>query len=112
MIVADKVIMSGAFTTNQVSQAVPIDQMFGFCIQIAYGGTAPVGVLTVQGTNDDAQNVLVTPVWSDEASPVAIAGSGNVLLNFDHRYYRFFRLALTVTSGTITIVARFNDKGP
>ena len=108
---ADKLIMSGSFTSNQVSQAVPIDQMFGYCVQVNYGGTLPVGTLTVQGTNDDAGDALVTPVWSDEPSPIVIGGSGNTLLNFSNRFYRYFRLSLVRTSGTITIAARFHDKG-
>lgn len=108
---ADKVILSGTFTTDQFSRAIPIDQMFGYSVQAKYSGTAPVGVLTVQGTNDDALNALVTPTWSDEQSPIAIAAAGDTMINFQGRFYRFFRVKLTVTSGTIVITVRFHDKG-
>lgn len=108
---ADKLILSGSFTTDQTSQSVPIDQMFGYAIQAKYSGTAPVGVLTIQGTNDDASNPLVTPTWSDEQPPIAITAAGDTMINFQGRFYRFFRVKLTVTSGTIVISVRFNDKG-
>lgn len=85
--------------------------MYGFAIQFVYGGTAPVGTFTVQGTNDDANNPNITPTWDDETQTVAVAGSGSTTLNFDHRYYRFVRVKLARTSGTITATVKFVSKG-
>lgn len=112
MKVSNEIILSGTFTTNQTSSPVNVDQLYGFCVQSNYSGTAPVGVLTIQATNDQADDPKVTPVWSDETTTVAIAGAGNTMLNLDHRYYKFFRVRLVVTSGTIIISVKFNAKGP
>lgn len=105
-------IMSGSFVADAFSKVMDIQFMYGFSIQFAYGGTAPVGTFTVQGTNDSALDPTVTsPTWSDEATTVAVAGTGNTVLNFDHRYYRYVRVKLTRTSGTITANLKFASKG-
>lgn len=111
MNVVHEVVLNGSFVVDQTSPAVYIDYMFGFALQFEYGGTAPVGVITVQGTNDDIKSTTATPVWSDESVTVAIAGSGDTILNFANRFYRFVRVKLTRTSGTITLKATVMAKG-
>lgn len=106
-----EVVLNGSFTTNQLSPAVYLDYMFGFSVQLVYGGTAPVGVVTIQGTNDDIKSTTVTPVWSDETTTVAISGAGDTVLNFGNRCYRWVRVKLTRTSGTITLRATVMAKG-
>lgn len=106
-----EVVLEGSFTSNQVSVPVYIDYMSGFSVQFSYGGTAPVGVLTVQGTNDDPKSTTVTPVWYDETTTVSIGGTGDTMLNFGSRFYRFVRVKLTRTSGTITVKATIMAKG-
>lgn len=106
-----EVVINGSFTTNQTSNAVYIDYMFGFSVHLEYGGTAPVGTVTVQGTNDDPRSTTATPVWSDEPTSVAISAAGDTLLNFSNRFYRFVRVKLVRTSGTIALKATVMAKG-
>lgn len=108
----NKVILNGSFTADQTSSVMDIRQMYGFAVQFEYGGTAPVGTLIVQGTNDDVGDPTVTPTWSDETTTVSISGSGNTLLNFNNRFYQYARVFLDWTSGTITCRAKFIAKGP
>lgn len=112
MKISTDVMLSGTFTTDQTSLPFTLEGLYGFAIQASFGGTAPVGILKVQGTCNDPADPSVTPVWDDETQTAPIAAAGTAMLNFDHRYYRFFRVVLTVTSGTIAIVVRFAGKGP
>jgi hypothetical protein len=109
---SEKVLLTGSYVATTNSEAVWLEQLYGFSVQFSYGGTLPVGSVVVQGTNDDIDSPTVTPVWSDEIGGFAIAAAGSQMLNFDHRYYKYFRVRLVVTSGTITMRAKFVAKGP
>jgi hypothetical protein len=108
----NKVILNGSFVANVDSSIMDIRQMYGFAIQFEYGGTAPVATLVVQGTNDNIEDPTVTPTWSDEITTVSVTGTGNIMLNFNNRFYQYSRVHLAYTSGTVTCRAKFIAKGP
>lgn len=69
------------------------------------------GTLKVQVTNDDIEDPTVTPTWSDEGSATTISATSSVMLNFDGKHYRAFRVQGNLTAGQYALVCRVMAKG-
>lgn len=110
-------VMTG--TSVVESQAIPLEQIFGYAMQAVWTGT-PNGTLKLQassdapargGTSDGTPDEIAN--WSDiTSSSVAITGSaGNYMWNVDAAFYRWVRLVYTNTSGVGVLNVKVSVKG-
>lgn len=91
---------------DQTSTFVDIRETLGFAVQVDWtGGTGTTATITVQGTNYNAADSNVTPIWStvtpDSGSGVVpSSSSGSAMLNFNFPRYAFFRVFWDQSAGT------------
>ncbi len=118
-----------AITATQNSNPVWLGHIKGLAVQVIIPNTgSPVGTLKLQGSCDQASsrgsdgevpdaNVVN---WTDIAfqdsagnwqTSVTIAGAVNQMFIDSDCMYRWVRLAITRTSGTITTTAKIQIKG-
>lgn len=108
-------------TNVRTSQAIPIDQLWGFAIQVVWTGT-PTGTFKLQASCDaPAQETqtsnggpYVITNWDDVTdSPYSVAGAaGSYTWNVREPAYRFVRLVYTNASGSGTITSsKLSAKG-
>lgn len=101
------------------STGINLISIYAFSIQIVWsGGSAPVGIFKLQGSNDagdngSGQGVSQPTNWTDiTTSPQSISGSpGSLLFDVTECSYRWVRLVYTRTSGSATANATMNTKG-
>jgi hypothetical protein len=103
------IITAGVMTGTSVinSTAVNISGVLGYSIQAIWtAGSTPVGVLKLQGSNDNSN-------WSDISGATSnVSGNtGNSVFNASGVYYNYVRLVYTNTSGTGTLDASLVTKG-
>lgn len=95
---------------------MPLEYRQYFSIQATITGS-PVGVLSLQGSNDFGRenapfNPSVVANWTEiTGSSAAVSGAGSVMWNYQNCGFKWVRLVYVATSGTGSIVARFNSKG-
>lgn len=88
--------------TSPVQQ---LTQMAMCAIQASWSGTAEVGSLRLQISNDNI-------VWSDySGSGVAVNGDGNFLWNILSTSFQYIRVVYSFTSGVGTLNITVNGKG-
>jgi hypothetical protein len=96
------------------SNPINLNQKYGFSIHSLFTGS-PVGTLKIQGSNDVGTDGIGSGVsnWSDIPGAIfSVTASGDAMFNLDATYYNWARLYYTSTSGTGTLTARLNSKGP
>ncbi len=94
--------MSGNLTTN----AIPLNHIYGFSIQVVWSGGTAIGAFTVQASNDITNVGANVLNWETVAnSSIAASGSGSAFYNYNGAFYKWFRIVYTYTSGTGTITA-------
>lgn len=112
-------ITAGNMGANITSSGINLISIYAFSIQAVWsGGSAPVGVFKLQGSNDPGDNgsgqgVSQPTNWTDiTSSPQAISGTpGSALFDVTECAYRWVRLVYTRTSGSATVNAIMNVKG-
>lgn len=112
-------VFTGSGATSFQTQAIDLDQKFGYSIQAAITGTI-TGTMNLQGSDDfgtiqpggpDNGAPGVTN-WSDiTGSSTSIAGAGSAIWNAEGVFYKWVRVNYVATSGTGTITIRINTKG-
>ena len=101
--------------TTLNSEAIPLQQVIGFAIQIVFTGT-PTGVFKLQ-SSVDANSGNNNPVnWTDVAnSTFTVTAAGNVEWNVTDCFYNWVRVVYTDSSGgtstAIITVSTCNTKG-
>ena len=117
---------STVMNTTLNSQALQLENMFGYAIQIVFTGT-PTGTFKLQSSCDPVTKankvfgangaVVYTPTnWTDIAnSSFTVAAAGNVEWNVTDVGYNYVRVVYTDGSSggstAIVTVAQFNGKG-
>ena len=117
---------STVMNTTLNSQALQLENMFGYAIQIVFTGT-PTGTFKLQSSCDPVTKanqvfganglVTYTPTnWTDIAnSSFTVAAAGNVEWNVTDVGYNYVRVVYTDGSSggstAIVTVAQFNGKG-
>lgn len=107
---------SGVMNTTITSQAILLDQMFGYSPQVTWTGS-PVGNLSLQysddygpGIQNDGKNVVN---WTtDTTSTQPVAGINSFVWNTQYAMYRWVRVIYVPTSGSGNATGRINCKGP
>lgn len=110
--------MTGTATIS--TNAIPVDQIYGFAIQAVWTGTS-AGTLKLQASSDPApksSNVstggpYAVTNWTDvtNSSTAVVSGGGNFMWNFNGAFYNYVRLVYTNSSGTGAITAEICVKG-
>jgi len=80
-------------------------------IYISWAGATPVGVITIEATNDDPKSTLA--IWRvlDFGSPINIAGNtGDHDIIFNELPFQGIRIQVAFTSGTGNITANLTAK--
>jgi hypothetical protein len=101
------------------STGINLINIYAYSVQVNWtGGSAPVGIFKLQGSNDPGDNgsgqgVSQPTNWTDITdSPQAITGTpGSVLFDVVACSYRWVRLVYTRTSGSAIANAIINVKG-
>jgi hypothetical protein len=91
-----KVIDAGAMASNITSTVQDCRQIDNIGLMASWSGTAPIGVLTVEVSNDQS-------TWSalDFGAPINVSGaSGNHNININQIPFVWMRVVYTASSGT------------
>lgn len=98
---------SSADTVNFNSGALDIEEILNFSVQCIWTETSITGAsVTIEGSNDG-----VTFSEDPDVSSVAITSDSNTMFNLNLRAYKFFRIAVTIGTGTLdTFVAHVHLK--
>lgn len=114
-------LSSASMGGNVTSTGIYLANIYAFSIQAVWsGGSSPVGTFKLQGSNDAGDAGQTTtghqqPTnWTDiTSSSQAITGTpGSALYDVTQCSYRWVRLVYTRTSGSATLNANMNTKGP
>jgi len=106
-----KILDVGDMAASINSDAVLIDQIYGYAVQCVFTGS-PVGTLKIQTSCDILQGTEVVSTWTDLAGATfAVSAAGNASFNYDAQYYQYFRVVYTRTSGTGALSITYNGKG-
>lgn len=106
LIVFNNVIFTNvnmATAGTQASTAINLDGIEECAIQISWVGTAPVGTLSYQGSNDNV-------VYTEFASGGVSGNTGSGLVNIESPAYSWVQVTYTKTSGTGTLNGNINGK--
>ena len=102
--------MSGALT----SQAILLDHMACYSIQIYWTGSGCAGTLQLQSSNDDPSPSETVTHWSDvtpDGTASVTADTGSQMWNVLVTGYKWTRFIYTPTAGTGVMNARLHMKG-
>ncbi len=91
--------------TTQYSERVDISMQAGFAVYGSWSGTSIQGAIFLQASADGTNWVLLSG-----ASEV-ISGHGEHLWNVSQVFFRFFRVGVTSSAGTIDVSLYYNAKG-
>jgi hypothetical protein len=100
-------ISNGDMSGDITSPATAISYLDNVGIQVSWTGTAPVGVINVQASNDSGAT------WTDMSftpSPAVSGASGSILLSATGVPYTDLRVQYIRTSGTGTLKASISAK--
>lgn len=110
-----KAIDAGDMSGNLVGAYTCVKTHDNMSYQVKWSGTAPVGEILVEVTNDDLDNPnnIPTAQWTelDFGTPVVIGGNaGDHLLNINQNPGAYIRIRYEATSGigslTCTLVSK------
>lgn len=112
---------AGNMATTLTSAGIYLANVYAYSVQCTWsGGTSPAGTFKLQGSNDPGEAGTTTtgatqPThWTDigSSSQMVSATPGSVLYDVPQCGYRWFRLVYTADSGSATLLAIANLKGP
>jgi len=106
-IVNDTILDLSAVVASVNSEAVHLDFLYGFSVQLAFTSTTASAVIRLQCSNDEA-------TWINIAGTDQTVNNNNdtVMLNVADAFYKFMRVQVVYTSGSITTInAIINAKG-
>lgn len=109
--VNDQVVTSQSLSANFASDAILVDQIYGFSMHLIYTGT-PSGILSIECSNDPVQRASDIANWTPiSGATVTISAAGDTLFNVDKVYFRWIRIKYTFSSSTGSLSANYFAKG-
>jgi len=105
-----KMLESEDVSVNITSSTTNVINLDKASIVLEWSGTAPVGTVTIEATNDDPDK---SPLWRelDFGSTISISGNtGNHDLIFNELPFRAMRIQYVAGSGTGTLTATLTSK--
>lgn len=95
-ILDDSIFSGAAIVADVATESVDLSHITGYSVQIDWTSTTAAGTIKVQMSNDGK-------TWDDTGSSQAISNdSGTVVLNFADVFYKYTRVFVDWTSGSIT----------
>lgn len=95
---------SVTLSADRSTKAMPIDNVWGYSVQIVWTGASAAGTLKLQASNDITDDSASVVNWEDIAgSSYTVSGPGSAFYNYDGAFYKWFRVVFTFSSGTGTI---------
>lgn len=89
-----QIVINGDMSADITSGSYVIGNATAMSVQLTWSGTAPVGDLKVQASNDGTN-------WVDTDAVVAVAtNTDSTLANFEEPGWKWFRIFYDRTSGT------------
>lgn len=110
---SDVLLDRASMAADATSDAVLIDQIYGYTCQCIYTGS-PVGNLKIQATNELPNDHTEVPTtWNDLSTlTVAISASGSTMVSpVQGQFYKYFRVKYERTSGSGNLTVRYFGKG-
>jgi hypothetical protein len=109
--VTEKIISSGDMSGNIESQAILLDQIYGFSAQAIYTGS-PDGVLSLLASNQDVKFGEPITEWTTiTGSEEIVSAPGDTMWNFNGAFYRWFKVSYSFNSGSGSLDVTFTSKG-
>lgn len=101
----EKVIDSHSMASSVSSTAFPINDVYGFALEVVTTGSNAIGTLTVEGS------VSGTNFKTIEDGEITLVSAGILVRNVDERqHYRYLRLTFTTTAGASGIINAWLNK--
>lgn len=105
----DTLFTNAAVTTSAI---VPSENLFAVSVMAVVAGTAPVGTLSIDASNDNIPNYPnAQPTHFVQIATVAISATGTVLLPKMDICYQYLRVTFTATSGTPAVTVTLKALG-
>ena len=106
----DSVDISTSQTQSKETNTENVDQAF---VIIKWTGTAPIGAITFEGSNDELNEIKKgTEVWEElymGLVPISVTGnSGSHQIQFNSMPFKWLRIKYTSTSGIGNLTAHIN----
>jgi hypothetical protein len=109
--VNDKIVDGVSVATSFESEAVLLDQIYGYSMHAIFTG-APNGSIKLQASNDETRESSSISNWIDVAnSSQSVAASGQFFWNVDASFYKWVRVAYVAASGTGACTVNYAAKG-
>lgn len=108
----NEIALSSADLSSANGAAIGSANLFSLSVQVIASGTAPVGALKVQISNDAPNTVGGPTNWTDiSGATVSVTGVGSFLIPKTEICYQWIRLVWTKTSGTGVVTAKLQALG-
>ena len=109
--VTDKILDSQPMGSSFESEAIFLDQIYGFSFQAIYSGT-PNGTFVLQASNQDVSFGKAVTEWTDiSGSSYAVTSSGSTIWNYNGAFFRWVRVKYIYNSGSGSCSVTFTSKG-
>ena len=109
--VNEKITSGQSLGANYSTQAILLDQIFGFSFQAILTGF-PDGVIKLQGSNDDVRDGSDVINWTDIGnSSSIITAASDVLWNVENCFYKWVRVTWEFSSGSGSLNVTYCGKG-
>lgn len=103
----DTIVDLTSVTASSNSEVVSLDFIYGFSAQIKWTSTTASATIKLQASNDNVSFVDIAGTTQTVNN-----NNGDLIVNLDNVFYKYFRAAITYTSGTVTTIKVIvNGKG-
>lgn len=109
----DKIINAVSMAADIESEAVLLDQIFGYAAQCRWTGS-PSGTLKLQASCQIIHSGETITDWDDVSGAsvtVESVSTNGTLFNADAQFYKYFRVIFDRTGGTGSLTVTYNGKG-
>lgn len=100
----DLEIANATVGTTKYSEVVDIVDTVGYAVTAIWTAAGATGSIELQASTDGTSYVQIANTSQ------AIAGNGIWLWNVYNPFYRYFRVAVASTAGTIATIIKFNTR--
>lgn len=101
----NRIIEDGDMSGNITSDSIGMNTVVNYSVQAIWSGTAPVGTLDIQASNDGATFTSILD------TPLAVSGNtGDLLVNVEKHAYSKIQIVYTASSGVGTLNVYVNAK--
>lgn len=100
----DLEIADATVGTTKYSEVVDIQNADGYAVTAVWTAGGATGSIQIEASTDNSTYIAVA------GTPQTIAGSGSWMWNVYNPFYRYFRIAVASTLGTVSTAIMFNTR--